>query len=202
MADRVLVFPQMEDRRVSESLYRKTRHEDTSQTQTVRTPSAMALDAQSVKWGNCQSNNGFDANKKVKDVKRNIAVDRNGFILGRYVSRAGIHDSRLATPVCEQVSDAWPSVRKGLVDRGYRGELIENIKLDFNIDIEVCSTPNGTNGFSPKPLRWVVERTFSWPDGFRRLARNYEISDASAEEMIDFATLKLLLKSCRTLKSI
>lgn len=83
----------------------------------------------------------FDANKKVKGIKRNIAVDRNGFILGRYVSSAGIHDSRLASPVCEQVSDAWPSVRKGLVDRGYRGELIENIKRDFNIDIEVCSTP-------------------------------------------------------------
>lgn len=54
---------------------------------------------------------------------------------------------KLASPVCEQVSDAWPSVRKGLVDRGYRGVLIENIKRDFNIDIEVCSTPNGTNGF-------------------------------------------------------
>ena len=50
---------------------------------------------------------------------------------------------------------------KGLVDRGYRGELIENIKRDFNIDIEVSSTPNGTNGFTPKPLRWVVERTFA-----------------------------------------
>ena len=157
------------------------------------TPSVMALDAQSVKWGNRQSDNGFDANKKVKGIKRNIAVDRNGFILGRYVSSAGIHDSRLASPVCEQVSDAWPSVRKGLVDRGYRGELIENIKRDFNIDIEVCSTPNGTNGFTPKPLRWVVERTFAWLDGFRRLTRNYEITNESAEEMIDFATLKLLL---------
>ncbi len=64
------------------------------------THSVMALDAQSVKWGNRQSDNGFDANKKVKDLKRNIVVDRNGFILGRYVSSAGIHDSWLASPVC------------------------------------------------------------------------------------------------------
>lgn len=154
------------------------------------TPSVMAHDAQSVMWSNRQSDNGFDANKKVKGIKRNIAVDRNGFILGRHVSSAGVHDSRLASPVCEQVSDAWPSVRKGLVDRGYRGELIENIKRDF--DIEVCSTPNGTNGFTPKPLRWVVERTFFWLDRFRRLTRNYEITNESADEMIDFATLKLL----------
>jgi transposase len=39
----------------------------------------------------------------------------------------------------------------------------------------------------------VVERTFAWLDGFRRLTRNYEITNESAEEMIDFATLKLLL---------
>lgn len=157
------------------------------------TPSVMSLDAQSTKWGNRLSDNGYDANKKVKGIKRTIAVDRNGFILGRLVSNAGMHDSHLAAPVCEQVSDTWPSVRKGLVDRGYRGQLVEDIKRDFDIDIEVCSTPNGANGFTPKPLRWVVERTFAWLDGFRRLTRNYESSNESAEEFIDFATVKLLL---------
>ena len=101
------------------------------------TPSVMALDAQSVKWGNHNRHNGFKANKKVKGIKRNIAVDRNGFILGRYVISARIYDSRLASPVWEQVADAWALLRKGLVDRGYRGELIENIKRDLNIDIEV-----------------------------------------------------------------
>lgn len=153
----------------------------------------MAFDAQSAKWGNRRSDNGFDANKKVKGIKRNIAVDRNGFILGRVVSNAGIHDSRLAEPLCERVADAWPSIKKGLADRGYRGELAENIKRDFSIDIEICSTPNGTNGFTPKPLRWVVERTVAWLDGFCRLTRNYEASVESAEEMIDFASVKLML---------
>ena len=32
---------------------------------------------------NRKSDNGFDANKKVKGIKRNIVVDRNGFILAR-----------------------------------------------------------------------------------------------------------------------
>ncbi|MDE6649969.1 MAG: transposase, partial [Muribaculaceae bacterium] len=41
---------------------------------------------------------------------------------------------------------------------------------------------------------WVVERTFAWLDAFRRLVRNYEQTDESAEEMIDFATIKLLIK--------
>ena len=79
------------------------------------------------------------------------------------------------------------------MDRGYRGEIAEQVKSDFLIELEVSNTPNGTNGFTPKPLRWVVERTFAWLDGFRRLTRNYEQTDESAEEMIDFATIKLLI---------
>ncbi len=53
-------------------------------------PTVGALYAQSVKWGN--SNNGFDANKKVKGIKRNIVVDLNDFILARTVDNAGKHD--------------------------------------------------------------------------------------------------------------
>ncbi|MDE7150934.1 MAG: transposase [Candidatus Amulumruptor sp.] len=48
-------------------------------------------------------------------------------------------------------------------------------------------------GFTIKQLRWVAERTFAWLDRFCRLARNYEQTDKSAEEMIDFATIKLLI---------
>ncbi|WP_290396645.1 transposase, partial [uncultured Bacteroides sp.] len=81
-----------------------------------------------------------------------------------------------------------------LADRGYKGEIAEEIKRDFEIELEIANTPNGTRGFTPKPLRWVVERTFAWLDGFRRLTRNYEQTEDSAEEMIDFATIKLLTK--------
>ena len=158
------------------------------------TPSVGALDAQSVKWGNRMSDNGFDANKKVKGVKRSVVVDRNGFILGRRVDNASKHDSKLAYPLCEDTSFFWPTLRKILVDRGYRGEVADKVKEDFNIEVEVSITPNVTKGFTPKPLRWVVERTFAWLDAFRRLVRNYEQTDESAEEMIDFATIKLLIK--------
>ena len=50
-------------------------------------PSVGALDAQSVKWGNRKSDNGFDANKKVKGIKRNVVVDRNGFIQPRLLKK-------------------------------------------------------------------------------------------------------------------
>ena len=158
------------------------------------TPSVGALDAQSVKWGNRKSNNGFDANKKVKGIKRSIVVDRNGFILGRRVDSAGRHDSKLAHGLVARTKYVWITIKKVLADRGYKGEIAEEIKRDFEIELEIANTPNCTRGFTPKPLRWVVERTFAWLDGFRRLTRNYEQTEESAEEMIDFATIKLLTK--------
>lgn len=156
-------------------------------------PTVGALDAQSVKWGNHKSDNGFDGNKKVKGIKRSIIVDRNGYILSRKVSSAGMHDVHSVKPLCEDASNEWEALKKILVDRGYRGEIADDIRCDFNIELEVSNTPNGAKGFAPKPLRWVVERTFAWLDRFRRLARNYEQLPESSEEMIDFAAIKILL---------
>ena len=157
-------------------------------------PSVGALDAQSVKWGNTKSDNGFDGNKKVKGIKRSIVVDRNGLIMGRTVAPANKHDSRMVEKLVERTSFVWLTLKKILADRGYRGEVADTVKKDFDIELEISNTPNGTKGFAPKPLRWVVERTFAWLDRFRRLARNYEETDESAEEMIDFATIKLMLR--------
>ncbi len=52
------------------------------------------MDSQSVKWGNYRSLNGFDANKKVKGIKRHVIVDKNGFLLAIMVIIANIHDSK------------------------------------------------------------------------------------------------------------
>ena len=156
-------------------------------------PSVGAMDAQSVRWGSRQGDNGYDGNKKVKGVKRNIITDRNGFILARKVCNAGIHDSKMAHELCGLADDVWEDLRKVLCDRGYRGDVDKDIEKDFGIELEVSNTPNGVKGFLPKPLRWVVERTFAWLDSCRRLARNYEILNESAEEMIDFAAIKFLI---------
>lgn len=51
-------------------------------------PTVGALDAQSVKWGNRHSDNGFDANKRLTGIKRNIVVDRtDSFLAGLSTQR-------------------------------------------------------------------------------------------------------------------
>ncbi len=91
-------------------------------------PTVGALDSQSVKWGSRQGDNGYDGNKKVKGIKRNIITDSNGFILARKVCNAGIHDSKMAHELCGLADDVWEGLRKILSDRGYRGDVAEDIE--------------------------------------------------------------------------
>ncbi|MDR1338908.1 MAG: transposase, partial [Prevotellaceae bacterium] len=41
--------------------------------------------------------------------------------------------------------------------------------------------------------RWVVERTFSWLENFRRLAKDYEYRVSTSEAMIYLAFIALML---------
>ena len=46
-------------------------------------------------------------------------------------------------------------------------------------------------GFQVLPKCWVVERTFAWLNGSRRLSKDYETSCCSAETMnVEFERLK------------
>ena len=82
-------------------------------------------------------------------IRRNIVVDRNGFILAKTIGNAGKHDSRLACPLCRQTSFLWPTFKKIHVDRGYSGEIADQVKSDFMIELEAGNIPNGTKGFTP-----------------------------------------------------
>ncbi len=46
------------------------------------------------------------------------------------------------------------------------------------------------------PKRRVVERTFSWPGNFRRLAKDFEILTGTAENMMRIAMMKITLAKC------
>ena len=50
----------------------------------------------------------------------------------------------------------------------------------------------GQPGFVVVPLRWIVERTFSWFGWFRRLTLDYERSAETAEAMVYIASIYLM----------
>jgi len=151
------------------------------------------IDSQSVKTTRRGGLRGVDGNKKIKGRKRHIVVDTMGNIVTNIVHVANIHDSKGARLVFKNLNDNIYGIRVIYADCGYRGELIEAAKRSYNYELKISPKikDNTTQKVSPK--RWVVERTFSWLENFRRLSKDFEYLLESSQAMIYLASIKLLL---------
>jgi putative transposase len=63
-------------------------------------------------------------------------------------------------------------MKKIVADGGYRGELMENEKKTFGWVVEIVFRPEATQKFAVLPKRWIVERTFSRFESYRRLSKD------------------------------
>ena len=62
------------------------------------------------------------------------------------------------------------------------------------LEVEVVKRPDATPGFTVLPRRWIVERTFGWLMRHRRLVRDYERTETSAESWIHLAMIRIQLR--------
>lgn len=79
-------------------------------------------------------------------------------------------------------------------DGGYRGKLINWVKRNTKIVLEIVKRSDDLKGFVVLPRRWVVERTFSWLANYRRLDKDYEELLKTSENMIYLAMTRLMLR--------
>ena len=79
-------------------------------------------------------------------------------------------------------------------DNGYRGSLVKNLEDGLLVELECVRSNLGTSEFKPIDGRWVVERTFSWLESFRRLTRNYEQFLHTAEGVAMAACAMFMLR--------
>ena len=112
-----------------------------------------------------------------KGTKRSILADGKGIPLSVTVDGANRHDKMLVKKTLDAIMDKgydFPDIRKLFKDYGFtahirsRGE--ESIKIQ---------------GF--KARRWVVERTHSWLNRFRRLLIRWEKKIENYLAMLHFA---------------
>jgi putative transposase len=115
------------------------------------------MDSQSVRGGNKRSLNGVDGNRKVKGIKRHVAVDRKGFLIAVPVPAANMADSRAACLLTRVLKEQCVPFRAILANGRYRGNIIEAAKNPFGYAVQVVVGNFREEGFRPIDKRWFVE---------------------------------------------
>ena len=145
-----------------------------------RSPSEAVVDSQSVKSAAMVSQAvGFDANKKIKGRKRFMTVDTLGLVLRVWVTAASMPEREGGKRVLKQVKQMGQGVSRLhtiWTDQGFDGEPFMIWVMDFcRWIVQVVLRPEQTKGFVLLKKRWVVERTFGWLMGCRRLVRDARV---------------------------
>lgn len=158
-------------------------------------PTAGIMDSQSIRQVLPQSEKGVDGyNKCVKGIRRHIVTDSQGYPLTVLVTTANVRDAKSAYPAIFNAMEKIPSIRIFKADKGYRGAMEHALPMASEVRLECVKSNFGKSEFIPMQGRWVVERTFSWLGGRRRINCNYEQYLRTARHMITAACMMFMLR--------
>lgn len=122
-------------------------------------------------------------------TKRHLVVDRTGVPLAVTISGANVHDSRMLEQTVDAIPaiPAIPAIRQPHRRRGRPRQRPVKLHADKGYDYPRCRRALRRRGVIPRiarrgiesrerlgRYRWVVERTLSWLNRFRRLKVSYE----------------------------
>jgi transposase len=159
-------------------------------------PTAAVVDAQTVRGADTvtAATAGYDAGKKTKGRKRNIATDCLGLLLAVTVTAAGMQDRDTAHRLLAVLREHFSTITLVWADGGYAGRLVVWAKTVLHLTITIVKRTDDTKGFVVLPRRWVVERTFGWLTRHRRLVRDYERRPEHHEAMVWWATVTIMTR--------
>jgi transposase len=151
---------------------------------------------------------GYDGFKKIKGIKIGVSTEKNGLPLSIFISPANIHDSKLYLPIIENVKIKLPVgapiTRPHLInaDAAFDSKEIRNYNRGRGIKSNIPVNPRNTKKKKigrPRKLdkniykkRYVVERFFSWIEGFKKISPRYERLEYSYLGLVTLACSLML----------
>lgn len=118
-------------------------------------------------------------------------------VIAVVVHSAGIQDRDGAKLVIGRLKKLKLKLKIIWADQGYTGKLVVWVAKITGIKPDIVKrNPKDKRkaGFEPIPKRWIVERTFAWLGNYRRLSKNYECREDTAETMVRLAMIHIMVR--------
>lgn len=132
-----------------------------------------------------------------------MLVDANGIPLSIVASGAQKHDMKLLEPTLDQIVVKRPKVKKNrkqhlCADKGYAGQPAQEAMVRRHYTPHVRQRGEEVNAKKKnpgyRPRRWVVERTHSWFNRFRKLLVRFEKTAAAHEALLELASALIVFR--------
>ena len=117
-----------------------------------------------------------------------------GLLLRVIVHPANLQDRDGALLVLCRLLPDFSGLQLIWADGGYAGKLVEWVLTYLFCALVIIKRSDDVKGFQVLPRRWVVERTFAWLGGYRRLSKDYEALPRVSEAFIYTAMTHLMLR--------
>src|SRR5574337_1366540 len=156
------------------------------------TPSKVMLDAQTARgarYGPTFHQAGGRGGRTI-GTKRVIAVEIEGLPVAVAGASARPHDVAGGRRMLQARLPELPRLSAVVADRGYRG--MAPLAARQHLARDIKAKPAGTTGFTPLAPLYKIEQVFAQLGRWRRLARCYEGSPASARAWLAVAAVGLL----------